>query len=67
MYFDGRALVLCQMVEFIHKLLDVAEELMAKHLLFQEDGNIPESDLDIIDDPSNHESGYYFGVQKSEA
>jgi hypothetical protein len=67
MYFDGRSLVLRQMVEFIHKLLDVTEEIVAKRLLFQEDGTIPESDLNIIDDPSNHESGYYFGVQKSEA
>jgi hypothetical protein len=67
MYFDGRSLVLRQMVEFIHELLDVTEEIVAKRLLFQEDGTIPESDLNIIDDPSNHESGYYFSVQKSEA
>jgi hypothetical protein len=62
MYFDGRSLVLRQLVEFIHELLDVMEEIVAKRLLFQADGTIPESDLNIIDDPSNHESGYYFGV-----
>jgi hypothetical protein len=55
------------MVEFIHELLNTAEEIMSKQLLFQEDGNLPECYLNIIDDPSNHESGYYFGVNESDA
>ena len=65
MYFDGCSLVLRQMVEFIHELLDVMEEIVAKRLLFQVDGTIPESDLNIINDPSNHESNYIIGVDKN--
>ena len=53
------------MVEFIHELLDVMEEIVAKRLLFQVDGTIPESDLNIINDPSNHESNYIIGVDKN--
>jgi hypothetical protein len=67
MYFDGRALKMKQLVTFIHELLQRAEEIMSKHLLFQQDGEIPEFDLSVIDNPSMHESGYYFGLQQTDA
>src|ERR1700738_4086958 len=67
LYFDGRALKLKELVEFIHELLNVAEGIMAKYLLFQPDGEIPEFNLDITDNPSKHEAGYYFALRESEA
>jgi hypothetical protein len=67
MYFDGRSLKLAQLVDFVHNMLDSAEEIMTKHLLFQDNVHMPECDLDVIDNPSNHESGYYFGVRYSNA
>ena len=67
MYFDGRALKMKQLVTFIHELLKRAEEIMSNHLLFQCDGEIPEFDLSVIDNPSMHDSGYYFGLQQTDA
>lgn len=67
LYFDGRALVLKDLVEFIHELLNIAEVTMAKHLLFQVDGDIPEFDLNVTDNPSKHDAGYYFGLRESDA
>ena len=67
LYFDGHALKLKELVEFIHELLNIAEGIMAKHLLFQGDWEIPEFDLDVTDDPSKHEAGYYFALRESEA
>lgn len=61
-YFDGRALVLKDLIAFIHELLNVAEVTMAKRLLFQVDEDIPEFDLEVMDNPSNHDAGYYFGL-----
>ena len=40
---------------------------MAKHLLFQPDDEIPEFNLDITDNSSKHEAGYYFALRESEA
>ena len=40
---------------------------MAKHLLFQVDGDISEFDLDVTDNPSKHDAGYYFGLWESDA
>jgi len=62
MYFDGRSLELDRLVEFAHDVLDSVEDIMAKRLLFQDDSHIPECNLDVMDDNSNHESGYYFGL-----
>ena len=67
LYFDGRALVLKDLVGFIHELLNSAEVTMAKHLLFQVDGDILEFDLNITDNPSKYDAGYYFGLQESDA
>jgi hypothetical protein len=67
LYFDGRALNLKQLVEFIHETLDTAEGIMAKHLLFQGDGDIPEFDLDVVDNPSKCDAGYYFALRESDA
>ena len=40
---------------------------MAKHLLFQVDRDISEFDLDVTDNLSKHDAGYYFGLQESDA
>ena len=40
---------------------------MAKYLLFQVDEGIPEFNLDITDNPSKHEAGYYFALRESKA
>ena len=66
LYFDGPALVLNHLVKFIHELLNIAEVTIAKHLLFQMDGDIPEFDLNITDNPSKYDAGYYFGLQESD-
>jgi hypothetical protein len=66
-YFDGRALVLKDLIAFIHELLNVAEVTMAKRLLFQVDEDIPEFDLEVMDNPSNHDAGYYFGLWEPDA
>ena len=62
LYFDGYALVLKDLIEFIHELLNIAEVTMTKHLLFQVNGDISEFDLDVTDNFSKHETGYYFGL-----
>lgn len=38
LYFDGRALKLRELIEFVHELLNIAEGIMSKELLFQCDG-----------------------------
>ena len=40
---------------------------MAKHLLFQVDRDISEFDLNVTDNPSKHDAGYYFGLRESDA
>lgn len=67
LYFDGRALMLNKLVGFIHELLNTAEGIMSKELLFQRDGELPEFDLSQMDNPSRHEGGYYFALQESDA
>jgi len=67
LYFDGRALKLKELVDFIHELLNITEGIMSKRLLFQVDGDIPEFDLDVPDNSSNHDAGYYFGLRESDA
>lgn len=47
-------------------MLNAAEGIMAKHLLFQLDGDIPEFDLDAVDNPSKHDAGYYFALLESD-
>ena len=67
LYFDGRALKMNQLMNFVHELLAHAEKIMSEHLLFQRDGQIPEFDLSAIDNPSMHDSGYYFGLKQTDA
>ena len=41
---------------------------MSKHLLFQEDGYIPETDLNAItDNPDKSDAGYYFAMEEGDA
>jgi hypothetical protein len=67
LYFDGRALKLKELVEFIHELLNTAERIMANDLLFQQDEDMPEFDLEVMDNPGKHDAGYYFALQESDA
>jgi hypothetical protein len=54
------------LVEFIHEILDITEGIMTKYLFFQGDGDIPEFDLDVIDNPSKYNTGYYFVLRESD-
>jgi len=68
LYFDGRGLEIKKWKKFVHELLGMAEEMMSKHLLFQEDGQIPETDLNaIIDNPDKSDAGYYFVLEEGDA
>ncbi len=67
MYFDGRALKMKDWKQFASELISTAEDLLSQRLLFLDDGSLPEVDLNLVDDPSNHESGHYFVLDKSEA
>jgi hypothetical protein len=66
LYFDGRALKLKELVAFIHELLNTAERIMARDLLFQQDEDIPEFDLEVVDHPGRHDAGYYFALRESD-
>ena len=65
-YFDGCGLVLENLKVFVEETITLAEKMMSRDLLFQTDGSIPEFDLEMIDDPSNHEAGYYFAHRDSQ-
>ena len=52
---------------FIHELLNTAEGIMANDLLFQQDEDMPEFDLEVIDNPGKHDAGYYFALRESDA
>ena len=68
LYFDGRGFEIKKWKKFVHELVDMAEEMMSKHLLFQEDGRIPETDLNaIIDNPDKRDTGYYFVMEEEDA
>ena len=67
LYFDGRALKMADWRKFTENLISKAEELLSQRLLFLEDGSLPEVDLQIVDDPSNHESGHYFVFDETDA
>src|SRR5205807_567261 len=49
------------------EMLDTVEGIMAKHLLFQGDRDIPLFDLNVIDNPSKRDAGYYFVLRESDA
>ena len=67
LYFDGRALQMEELIQFIHELLNIAEKIISEHLLFQENSDIPEFDTTIPDNPSRHDAGYYFGLRQTDA
>ena len=53
--------------KFTENLISTAEGLLSQRLLFLEDGSLPEVDLQILDDPSNHEAGHYFALDESDS
>ena len=67
LYFDGRALKMNEWKEFANELISSAEEILSHRLLFLEDGSLPEVDLNVVDDPSNHEGGHYFVLDEADA
>ena len=67
LYFDGRALNLQQLVNFIHDLLNIAENILSRHLLFQQDETMLEFNLNVVDNPSKHDAGYYFALREPDA
>src|SRR5437762_5103238 len=67
LYFDGQALKMNDWKRFIEELISAAEELLSQCLLFHEDRGLSEVDLKVIDDPSNHEAGYYFALDESDS
>ncbi len=67
LYFDSQALKMQQLIDFIHELLNRVEQILSQHLLFQQNRNIPEFDLSQINNPSMHDSGYYFGLRQVNA
>ena len=67
LYFDGPALKMKDWKQFIEELFSTAEELLSQRLLFQEDGGLPEEDLKVIDDPSNHKAGHYFALDEPDS
>jgi hypothetical protein len=56
-----------ELIQFIHELLNIAEKIMSEHLLFHDNGDIPELDTSVPDNPSRHDTGYYFGVRETNA
>ena len=67
LYFDGRAVKMNEWKEFAIELISVAEGILSQRLLFREDRGLPEIDLNVIDDPSNHEAGHYFVLDEADA
>ena len=67
LYFDGRALRINDWIQFLKDLLSAAEDILSKKLMFRNDGGIPEVNLNVTDDPSNHEAGHYFVLDGQDA
>jgi len=67
LYFDGRALKLSDWRRFVKEVLEFAEELLCKELLFRSTIEMKEVDMSVIDDPSNHEAGHYFALDEKDA
>jgi len=66
LYFDGRALKLELWIGFVEELLSTIEKMLSEQL-FMADGKLPEIDLRVLDDPSNHESGHYWVLDEDDA
>jgi hypothetical protein len=66
LYFDGRALKLELWIEFVQGLLETVEGLLSQQL-FMEDGELPAINLNVMDDPSNHDAGHYWVLDEENA
>jgi hypothetical protein len=56
------------MIRFISDLLERSENMMSEKLLFRNDKKLPVIDLySIIDNPNNHEAGFYFPLVERNA
>ena len=66
LYFDGRALKLELWIEFVQGLLGTVEEMLSQQLFMEEDA-LPEIDLNVVDDSSNHEAGHYWVLDEENA
>jgi len=68
MYFKGRRLEIQEWKRFVHSLLQSAEEVMSRELLFRTDDLIPNVNLNnIVEDPCREDAEYYFVLEKAEA
>jgi hypothetical protein len=65
MYFDGRGLDIRRWKKFVRDLVDMAEEMLSKRLLFE--SNIPMVDLNITDNPDKSNTGHYFLLDENNA
>ena len=65
MYFDGRGLDIRRWKKFVRDLVDMAEEMLRKRLLFE--SNIPMVDLNITDNPDKSNTGHYFLLDENDA
>ena len=50
----------------MQELLETVEGLLSQQL-FMEDGELPAIDLNVMDDPSNHEAGHYWVLDEENA
>jgi hypothetical protein len=61
LYFQGRRLEIAKWKEFVHSMLNSAEDLMSKELLFRTDDRILKVDLNnIVEDSCREDAEYYF-------
>ena len=68
MYFKGRRLEIQEWKRFVHSLLQSAEEVMSRELLFRRDDLIPNVNLNnIVEDPCREDAEYYFMLENAEA
>ena len=66
LYFDGRVLKLELWIEFVQELLETVEGLLSEQL-FMGDGELPAIDLNVMDNPSNHDAGHYWVLDEENA
>ena len=65
LYYEGRPLRMRDWKRFVHEVLEEAEKMLAKRLLFREDETLPSVNLHSwIDNQSNRQTGYYFAKEE---
>ena len=64
-YLDGKGFEIKKWKKFVQDMLDMAEDMMRKHLLF--DSQIPVANLNIIDNPDKSHAGHYFVLDEDDA